>query len=252
MCATRWCRSSPRREGGQCRPRGPGLSGRLAVQAERAMERAGQRPARHLVVSARLRERQGARLRRDADAGPGAQPRARARMNDSPFMKDIKAKIDKAGVVVLADAWLAGAVASKKACIRKPDDIKGLKIRSAGPTFAAMWQAAGASIVSIPSQRGLQRAADRRRRRHRHQRRQLRLVPHLRAGEMHHRARRQRAVVHVRAGADVEEELRPAQQEAAGRADPGRQEVARSSSPRRARGSTTRWSRCSRTIRSRS
>ena len=73
------------------------------------------------------------------------------RLNDSPFMKDIKAKIDKAGVVVLADAWLAGAVASKKACIRKPDDIKGLKIRSAGPTFAAMWQAAGASIVSIPS-----------------------------------------------------------------------------------------------------
>src|SRR6187549_717424 len=73
------------------------------------------------------------------------------RMNDSAFMKDIKAQIDKAGVVVLADAWLAGAVASKKACIRKPDDIKGLKVRSAGPTFAQMWQAAGASIVSVPS-----------------------------------------------------------------------------------------------------
>ncbi|MGB8893738.1 MAG: TRAP transporter substrate-binding protein DctP [Pseudolabrys sp.] len=74
-----------------------------------------------------------------------------ARMANSPFMKDIKATIEKAGVIVLADAWLAGAVASKKACIRKPDDIKGLKIRSAGPTFAAMWQAAGASIVSVPS-----------------------------------------------------------------------------------------------------
>ena len=73
------------------------------------------------------------------------------RLNDSPFMKDIKAQIDKAGVIVLADAWLAGAVASKRACIRKPDDIKGLKIRSAGPTFASMWQAAGASIVSVPS-----------------------------------------------------------------------------------------------------
>src|SRR6266852_14817 len=73
------------------------------------------------------------------------------RMNDSAFMKDIKAQIDKAGVVVLADAWLAGAVASKKGCIRKPDDIKGLKVRSAGPTFAAMWQRAGASIVSVPS-----------------------------------------------------------------------------------------------------
>jgi len=74
-----------------------------------------------------------------------------ARMANSPFMKDIKAKIEKAGVIVLADAWLAGAVASKKGCIRKPEDIKGVKIRSAGPTFAAMWQAAGASVVSIPS-----------------------------------------------------------------------------------------------------
>jgi len=73
------------------------------------------------------------------------------RLNDSPFMADIKKKIEDAGVIVLADAWLAGAVASKRGCIRKPDDIKGLKIRSAGPTFAAMWQQAGASIVSIPS-----------------------------------------------------------------------------------------------------
>src|SRR3954468_20931546 len=73
------------------------------------------------------------------------------RLNDSPFMKQIKSQLDKGGVIVLADAWLAGAIASKKGCIRKPDDIKGLKVRSAGPTFAAMWQAAGASIVSIPS-----------------------------------------------------------------------------------------------------
>ena len=74
-----------------------------------------------------------------------------ARLNDSKFMKDIRAKIEKAGVIVLSDAWLAGAVASKKSCVRAPADIKGVKIRSAGPTFAAMWQAAGASIVSIPS-----------------------------------------------------------------------------------------------------
>ena len=175
-----------------------------------------------------------------------------ARLNDSPFMKDIKAKIDKAGVVVLADAWLAGAVASKKGCIRKPDDIKGLKVRSAGPTFAAMWQAAGASIVVDPEQRGLQRAADRRGRGDRHQHRQLRLVPHLRAGEMRHRARRQRAVVHVRAGADVEEELRPAQQEAAGGAAARPARNRRSTSTRRRRGSTRRWSRCSRRTRSKS
>ncbi|MBI3433895.1 MAG: TRAP transporter substrate-binding protein DctP, partial [Proteobacteria bacterium] len=74
-----------------------------------------------------------------------------ARLDNSPFMQDIRSRIDKAGVIVLADAWLAGAVASKKGCIRTPDDMKGLKIRSAGPTFAAMWQKAGGSIVSIPS-----------------------------------------------------------------------------------------------------
>jgi TRAP-type C4-dicarboxylate transport system substrate-binding protein len=73
------------------------------------------------------------------------------RMNDSQFMKDIKAQIEKAGVIVLSDAWLAGAMASKRGCIRTPADVKGLKFRSAGPTFAQMWQKAGASIVSIPS-----------------------------------------------------------------------------------------------------
>jgi TRAP-type C4-dicarboxylate transport system substrate-binding protein len=74
-----------------------------------------------------------------------------ARVNSSPFMKDIKAMIEKAGVIVLSDAWLAGGMASKRGCIRTPADVKGLKFRSAGPTFAAMWQAAGASIVSVPS-----------------------------------------------------------------------------------------------------
>src|SRR2546421_3270677 len=73
------------------------------------------------------------------------------RLNASPFMQDIKDRIQKASVIVLSDAWLADAVASKRACIRKPEDIKGLKIRSAGPPFAAMWQQAGASIVSVPS-----------------------------------------------------------------------------------------------------
>jgi TRAP-type C4-dicarboxylate transport system substrate-binding protein len=74
-----------------------------------------------------------------------------ARLNNSPFMKAIKAKIEKAGVIVLADAWLAGAVGSKQGCIRKPEDMKGLKIRSAGATFAEMWQQAGGNIISIPS-----------------------------------------------------------------------------------------------------
>ncbi|MDP1650663.1 MAG: TRAP transporter substrate-binding protein DctP [Rubrivivax sp.] len=74
-----------------------------------------------------------------------------ARINRSPFMQDIKAIIEQGGVKVLADAWLAGAFGSKDKCIRKPEDAAGLKVRSAGATFAQMWAGAGASIVSIPS-----------------------------------------------------------------------------------------------------
>ncbi len=79
-----------------------------------------------------------------------SQDRAK-RNHDSQFMKDVRAEIEKNGVIVLSDAWFAGGMASKEGCIKKPDDLKGAKFRAAGPTFAAMWQAAGASIVSPPS-----------------------------------------------------------------------------------------------------
>jgi TRAP-type transport system periplasmic protein len=79
-----------------------------------------------------------------------SQDRAK-RINDSQFMKDIRAEIEKHGVIVLSDAWFAGGMASKNGCIVKPDDMKGRKFRAAGPTFAGMWEAAGASIVSPPS-----------------------------------------------------------------------------------------------------
>lgn len=73
------------------------------------------------------------------------------RINNSEFMRDIKGIINKGGVTVLADAWLAGAFGSKDKCILEPKDADGLKIRSAGATFSQMWAGAGASIVSIPS-----------------------------------------------------------------------------------------------------
>jgi TRAP-type C4-dicarboxylate transport system substrate-binding protein len=79
-----------------------------------------------------------------------SQERAK-RINDSPFMKDMRAEIEKRGVIVLSDAWFAGAIASNKDCLVHPNDLKGLKFRAAGPTFASMWETAGASIVSPPS-----------------------------------------------------------------------------------------------------
>ncbi len=41
-----------------------------------------------------------------------------ARINASPFMKDIKSVIEQGGIHVLADAWLAGAFGAKDLCIR--------------------------------------------------------------------------------------------------------------------------------------
>ncbi len=73
------------------------------------------------------------------------------RLNDSPFMADIKKIINDAGVVVLADAWLAGGFASKKTCILGPETIKGQVTRAAGPAFEQMLAGAGASIASMPS-----------------------------------------------------------------------------------------------------
>jgi TRAP-type C4-dicarboxylate transport system substrate-binding protein len=89
------------------------------------------------------------------------------RLNASPFMQEIRKIIEDGGVKVLADAWLAGAFGGKDKCVRKPEDAAGLKVRSAGSTFAQMWAGAGASIVSIPSnevyqalQQGVAQATD--------------------------------------------------------------------------------------------
>jgi TRAP-type C4-dicarboxylate transport system substrate-binding protein len=73
------------------------------------------------------------------------------RLNGSPFMADIKKIINDAGVVVLADAWLAGGFASTKNCILGPASMKGQVTRAAGPAFEQMLVGAGASISSMPS-----------------------------------------------------------------------------------------------------
>ena len=184
--------------------------GRLAVQAERPVERHGQRPARHLVLPARLRQRQGARLRRDADARAWyATTSVPQKLNNSPVHEghqgqDRQGRRDRAGrCLARRRGRLQEGLHPQAGRHQGPED-------PLGRTDLRRDVAGGRRFDRLdPEQRGLQRAADRRRRRHRHLDRQLRLVPHLRAGQVHHRAGRQRAVVHVRAGADVEEELRP-------------------------------------------
>ncbi|MCB1490259.1 MAG: TRAP transporter substrate-binding protein DctP [Rhodobiaceae bacterium] len=73
------------------------------------------------------------------------------RLNDSPFMADIKKLIEDNGAKVIADAWLGGAFASKKNCITAPDTIKGQVTRAAGPAFEQMLVGAGGSISSMAS-----------------------------------------------------------------------------------------------------
>jgi TRAP-type transport system periplasmic protein len=74
-----------------------------------------------------------------------------SRLNDSPFMEDIKKIVDEAGIMVLSDAWLAGGFATKGECILEPADAQGKVMRAAGPAFEQMLAAAGASINSMPS-----------------------------------------------------------------------------------------------------
>ena len=73
------------------------------------------------------------------------------RLNKSEFMNRIKAILDKAGVMVLADTWLAGGFVSTKECILEPKDVKGMAFRAAGKAFNQMLAGAGASITKMPS-----------------------------------------------------------------------------------------------------
>ncbi len=211
-----------RGEGCECRSRHPGLSGRLAVQAERPVERHGQRPARHHPLPARLRQRQGARVQRHADAGPGAQSGARPAAQRFAIHEGHPGQ-DRGG-------RRDGAV---RRVVRRRHGIEarlhqGPRGRE-GPQIPRRRSdlridvAIGRCLHRLGAvERHLQRLPDRRRRGHGHQPRQLRLIPPLRADEMPDRAGRKCPVVHVRADADVEEDLRQARQEAAGRRRAGR------------------------------
>jgi len=73
------------------------------------------------------------------------------RLNKSEFMTRIRKIMNDAGVVVLADTWLAGGFVSKKKCVLNPEDVKGQAFRAAGKAFNQMLAGAGASITKMPS-----------------------------------------------------------------------------------------------------
>lgn len=73
------------------------------------------------------------------------------RFNNSKVMRLVKKIMIRAGVIVIADAWLAGGMVSNKGCLVEPDNIKGLWMRAAGITYNQMFAEAGGRISSMPS-----------------------------------------------------------------------------------------------------
>jgi TRAP-type C4-dicarboxylate transport system substrate-binding protein len=74
-----------------------------------------------------------------------------ARLNESPFMEAIEAKMAEDDVMVLVHGYLAGGFAGKDKCITGPDDVQGMQTRAAGKAFEQMLAGAGASIASMAS-----------------------------------------------------------------------------------------------------
>ena len=59
--------------------------------------------------------------------------------------------LDEKGVIVLSWIWQAGGVASRAAPLVQPDDAKGMKVRGGSREMDMMLKAAGASVITLPS-----------------------------------------------------------------------------------------------------
>jgi len=59
--------------------------------------------------------------------------------------------LESKGIVILSWVWQAGGVASRLKPVIVPDDVKGMKIRGGSREFDLMLKAAGASVISLPS-----------------------------------------------------------------------------------------------------
>ena len=101
-----------------------------------------------------------------------SQERAK-RINNSQFMKDIRAEIEKRGVIVLSDAWFAGGMAANKGCLVHPNDLKGPEIPRRRTDLRRDVGSGRRQHRQPAVERNLQRVPERRRQRDRHQPRHL-------------------------------------------------------------------------------
>ncbi len=59
--------------------------------------------------------------------------------------------LDDKGIVVVSWVWQAGGVASRTRALLTPDDAKGMKVRGGSREMDMMLKAAGASVITLPS-----------------------------------------------------------------------------------------------------
>ncbi len=65
--------------------------------------------------------------------------------------KQLAKVLDEKGIVVVSWVWQAGGVASRGRPLVAPDDAKGLKVRGGSREMDMMLKAAGASVITLPS-----------------------------------------------------------------------------------------------------
>jgi TRAP-type C4-dicarboxylate transport system substrate-binding protein len=74
-----------------------------------------------------------------------------AQWKNSEVGKMLTKILDEKGIVMLSWIWQAGGVASRSAPLVGPEDAKGMKVRGGSREMDLMLKAAGASVISLPS-----------------------------------------------------------------------------------------------------
>jgi len=74
-----------------------------------------------------------------------------AQWKTSEVGKMLSKILDEKGIVVLSWIWQAGGVASRATPLVQPEDAKGLKVRGGSREMDMMLKAAGASVITLPS-----------------------------------------------------------------------------------------------------
>ncbi|MFZ6687828.1 TRAP transporter substrate-binding protein DctP [Undibacterium sp. SXout11W] len=65
--------------------------------------------------------------------------------------KELSRILQEKGIVIVSWIWQAGGVASRTKAVIDPDDVKGMKIRGGSREVDLVLKAAGAAVVSLPS-----------------------------------------------------------------------------------------------------